>query len=748
MELGNLRLNLSALTPKNDEVKNEKVTETAKRKKKAKTAEPIEESWRRIFASKLSETDRQRLNEVKAAMDAGKLARNPSDCVNKAGNPKAFSKAEAMRLWKTLQEQQREETLRKMVENTPDNYWLITNEAQLNDFLALLADEEEIVFDVETTGTDVWNDYIVGHVLTAIKADIHAYIPTKHKTDHPQLDNDFVVEKLRPFYEDESIGKLAHNAKFDIHMLDREGITLRGLTWDTQEAMRLLNENEPSFALKNLVTKYLRIKSDTYEDLFGKIGFDEVSDLRIALAYAAKDGDVTRKLRDFQREHLKKFPDILRYYETVEVPLITVVQKLESTGFDIDLDFAEEYGKEIKSEIDRLYAEIIDELGDININSPAQLKPALEEATGEKLDSTDAKKVLKPLASKHPIIKKLLEYKEKFKLYSTYINALPELIDKRTGKLYTNFNQNGAKTGRFSSGGTGVNLQNQPKEARKMFVAPKGYAILGGDWSQQEYRCLAYFSQDPKLVDNYLQGNDLYASIASEVFNKPIEECGDGSVYRKQAKVIMLAVAYGGGANMLKDAIGISKKEAQKFLDNFFERFPVVKKWVESNQAFVKKHGYVWMDRGQRKRRLPDAKDRNAKGHYSAVYTQSTNARVQGSAAIQTKATMIALQELCDRKTAEGRGEWRIWCVVHDEALLLVPDTITREDVKDFEDVMLNTYVFGNIPNKTDIEICRRWGNGMKIDEFFTGKVLREEYGKESDYTRQLQVVSEGWQGS
>lgn len=131
-----------------------------------------------------------------------------------------------------------------------------------------------------------------------------------------------------------------------------------------------------------------------------------MSDLRIALAYAAKDGDVTRKLRDFQREHLKKFPDILRYYETVEVPLITVVQKLESTGFDIDLDFAEEYGKEIKSEIDRLYAEIIDELGDININSPAQLKPALEEATGEKLDSTDAKKVLKPLASKHPIIKK------------------------------------------------------------------------------------------------------------------------------------------------------------------------------------------------------------------------------------------------------------------------------------------------------------------------------------------------------
>ncbi|MDI3411054.1 hypothetical protein QKW52_15275 [Bacillus sonorensis] len=151
MELGNLRLNLSALTPKNDEVKNEKVAETAKRKKKAKTAEPIEESWRRIFASKLSETDRQRLNEVKAAMEAGKLARNPSDCVNKAGNPKAFSKAEAMRLWKTLQEQRREETLRKMVENTPENYELITTEARFQSLIEALSNEKIIAVDTETT---------------------------------------------------------------------------------------------------------------------------------------------------------------------------------------------------------------------------------------------------------------------------------------------------------------------------------------------------------------------------------------------------------------------------------------------------------------------------------------------------------------------------------------------------------------------------------------------------------------------
>ncbi|WP_262385375.1 DNA polymerase [Shouchella clausii] len=659
------------------------------------------------------------MDEVKAAMDAGVIGRDPRDAVTKAGRPKAFSKAEALRLYPGLLEKKRADMLAKMVAETPDNYWLITTKARLDEFLTLLAAEDEIVFDVETTGVDIFNDYIVGHVISAVKADVHAYIPTKHVTETAQLDHDYVTERLKPYYEDGRLGKIAHNAKFDIHMLAREGVKLRGLTWDTQEAMKMLNENEQSFALKVLVTKYLRIESETYGALFGNKGFHEVGDLNTALAYAAKDGDVTRKLRDFQRGYLEKMPNILRYFEEVEVPLITVVQKMEAAGFDIDLSFAAEYGKELKAEIDRLYAEIIDELGDININSPAQLKPALEKATGEVLESTDAKKVLKPLASSNPVIKKLLEYKEKFKLYSTYVNALPELINKETGKLYTNFNQNGAKTGRFSSGGTGVNLQNQPKEARKMFIAPDGYVILGGDWSQQEYRCLAYFSQDPKLIENYENGHDLYASIASEVFNKPIEDCGDGSIYRKQAKVIMLAVAYGGGANMLKDSIGVTKKEAQRFLDSFFTRFPVVKKWVEANQAFVKKHGYVWMDHNQRKRRLPDAKDRNAKGHYSAVFTQSTNARVQGSAAIQTKTTMIALDELCERKTAEGRGDWRIWCVVHDEALILVPETITREDVADFEKVMVDTYVFGNVPNKTDLEIQRRWGEGMTIDEYF-----------------------------
>ena len=187
----------------------------------------------------------------------------------------------------------------------------------------------------------------------------------------------------------------------------------------------------------------------------------------------------------------------------------------------------------------------------------------------------------------------------------------------------------------------------------------------------------------------------------------------------------MLAVAYGTGARTLAMQLGKSQNEAKAFLKSFDERFPVVAEWIEKNRKFVQRNGFVWMDKKQRKRRLPDARNRNSDFWYTSVFTQSTNAIIQGSAAIQTKATMIELDKLCKRKSAEGKGEWRLWCVVHDEALLLVPDTITREDVREFEDVMINTYKFGNVPNKCDVEIQRRWGEAVSVEEWFETKRRR-----------------------
>jgi DNA polymerase-1 len=646
-------------------------------------------------------------------MAEGSIGRNPSDAA------KRFSKAEALRLYKQLAESQREAKLAELVAKTPSNYELITTERQFERLLTELAAEPIIAVDTETTGLDIYEDVIVGISLTLPSIDKHVYIPVDH-VGVEQLSREYVLEGLRPFIENEALGKVLHNANYDIHMFLRHGIRLNGLAWDTQTAMALLNENEMSFALKNLATKYLAEPSDTFAELFGKDAkFAEVP-LDIALVYAAKDTDLTWRMYEFQRKHLAKMPNVLRYYEAVEVPLLDAIVDMERTGFVIDTEYAKKYGEEMKRDIDAKEQSLIKALGDININSPAQLKPALERITKQKLESTDAKKVLKPLAKQFPAVAELLAYKELTKLYSTYISVLPELIHPKTGRLHARFNPMGARTGRFSSGGNGVNLQNQPKSARKLFVAPEGWAIMGGDWSQQEVRCAAYLTQEPVLLDAYEHGRDVYASMASEVYGKPYEECGDGTFERKAMKVGVLASLYGTGPSTLAQQLGITVDEAKAFLDDFFNRLPGVKKWIDDTKAFCKANGFVWMDKEQRKRRLPDAKMKEKgwanRGEIMRALRQGPNAVVQGTSAIQTKATIIKLHELCKRKG------WRMWATVHDECLLLVPESITREDIAEFEDVMINTYKFGNVKNKTDIELMKRWGSGVSVDDWFKNK--------------------------
>lgn len=696
------------------------VAKAAKSRIDAGAGETLEEAFSRILSSKsVNDSVKSRMLAVKEALESGDISRE-SSAYKKDGSLKRFGKAEAERLYKILEEREKKRVLQEMKETMPDNYHLIQDEDQLEKAMTALSSEDTIVFDVESTGVDVWTDYIVGYVLTATSLDEHYYIPTRHETDEVQLDHEHVTRQVKTVMERTDVLYIAHNAKYDIHMLKNEGITFKGRLWDTQEGMKLLNENEGSFALKNLVTKYLGIDSMTYGQLFGKNGFHTVSDLKIATSYAAKDGDVTYKLYQFQVEHLsKRFPTIYKYALDVEMPIIPVVVDMERTGFTIDGEYAERYGEELTAELDAVSERIDAILGDINLNSPAQVKEALEAHTGRTLENTDAKKTLKPLSETYPVIADILQYKKLSKLIGTYVETLPKAVNDETGKLMANFNTNGAKTGRFSSGGGGINLQNQPGEARKLFIADEGRVLLGGDWSQQEYRALAYFSQEPKLLKYYYEGRDLYQEVASEIFSVPKEECGDGSAYRGMTKVVLLAIAYGTGANTLAGQLGKTKGEAQKILNDFKRSHPTLKAWLEHNQEFVQRYGYVWMDGKQRKRRLPDALDRNSDFWYSATITQSTNAVIQGSAAIQTKATMVEMDKLCKRKTAEGKGEWRILAPIHDELIIDVPDTITEADVQDFVDVMVETYKFGDVPNKTDVELYKRWGVPITLDEWF-----------------------------
>lgn len=698
--------------------------------------ETFDEAWERIFSMKNSDKDVERLQAVKKAMEDGKIGRDP-DRANRR-----FSKAEALDLYAELERRQAEERLRKMIEETPDNYRLVTSEHSFYEMVDTLAKEELIVFDVETTGTDVYSDKIVGHVLSATSVDTHYYVPTDHDVSPAhQLTRDYldVAAELRPIYEDASIKKIAHNAKFDIQMLKNDlDIELKGLYWDTMEAMRLLNENEPTYALKPLATKYLKDTSYTYGELFGDKGFHEI-DLETALAYAAKDGDLTYRLYKFQRHHLAKHGNMLEYFLNVEMPLMSIVSDIELRGYDIDTDHAERYADELRKQAIKAHDNVVKHLGDINLNSPAQLKDAIEAHVGREIKDTNAKNTLKPLAKEFPAIADLLEYREITKLLSTYYDALPQLINPKTGRIHTRLHQNGAKTGRFSSGGGGsFNVQNQSGDARKMFVAPPGHYIVNADFAAQEVRIIASLSQEDVLLDAFARGVDAYATLASRFFNKPYEECyklpdGSDTPERKQMKVVLLSSMYGATKFGLSKTLGISVDEAEEFRQTFFKTYPKIGAFIERSQEFAKRNGFVWIGNKDRKRRLPDARKRpktipygkywddkyeDARKHNSSInqaMRQAPNAMVQGLAAIQTKITMIELDKL-----VKARG-WEWFAPIHDEIVLYTTDDLTADDIAEIDRIMTQSYLLEGVDNASDIEIQRRWGESITAEEYLNG---------------------------
>src|SRR5690625_4344849 len=704
----------------------------------------MDEAWARIFDMKNSAADERRLREVKQALDVGKIGRNPNDMYNARGKLKRFSKAEALRLWQTLDDMRAKERLREMVEDMPDNYRLITSSDDFYNVLDELLNEELIVFDVETTGIDVYSDKIVGHVLSATSVDRHYYIPTDHDDSSEQLDRIFVAEELRQLYEDTTIKKIAHNAKYDVQMLKNDlDIELGGLYWDTMEAMRLLNENESSYALKPLATKYLRDNSYTYGELFGQDGFNEI-DLETALAYAAKDGDLTYRLYKFQRHHLAKHGNILDYFLNVEMPLMSIVSDIELRGYDIDTNHAKQYAEELRKQASKAHDNVVKHLGDINLNSPAQLKGAIEEHIGRSIKYTNAKNTLKPLAKDFPVIADLLEYREITKLLSTYYDALPQLINPKTGRIHTRLNQNGAKTGRFSSGGGGsFNIQNQSGDARKMFVAPPGHYIVNADFAAQEVRIIASLSQEEVLLDAFARGVDAYATLASRFFGKPYEECyklpdGSDTPERSQMKVVLLSSMYGASKFGLSRTLGISVDEAEEFRQTFFDTYKKIGAFIDKAQAFAKRNGFVWIGDKARKRRLPDARGRETfipwgkwndpaykqardkNGAISRSMRQAPNAMVQGLAAIQTKITMLKLDELIKRKG------WQWFAPIHDELAIYTADDLSAEDIAEIDCIMTQSYLLDGVDNASDIEIQRRWGESITAEEYINGKEVPE----------------------
>lgn len=763
MEL-QLSLNLESEKEKKVEAR---VNEAKKKKALAKYEPTWNEVWvtgykthtgsvkKGIFQTKISEADKPRLIAVKEAIESGEL-QTGVESLSK------FTKTKALGLWAVLKELRREATIKKMVEEKPDNYILVNTKESFMHILCKLANEKIIAVDTETTGVEVFGkDCVVGISLTLPKADVHCYIPVRHEVEDEQLPPWFVFQELKCHLECKHLKKVMHNSKFDIHMLRKEGIEVQGLWCDTMVAMHLLNENEPSFALKNLATKYGKYfgfedKSMTYEELFGKGGFEKTP-LDIGTVYACKDTHLTYKFYTWIMEQFDRIPQLKDLYFNIELPITEICVSMEKEGFLIDLEFAEEYRRELAEEVATLDKNIKEGFGDININSNQQLQEVIYKTWGVEdkykgsVDASTLKKIAETEKEVPEVayIKDLLKYRELNKLLTTYIEPLPQKIST-DGRLHGSFNQSATVTGRFAS--NNPNLQNLPYNARKMFVAPEGKLIIGIDFSQIEPRFLSHITQDKDFMNPYETGRDLYSEIASKVFKKPLEECGDGSKYRKMAKVILLGMMYGIGANSLAEQFDISIQEAEQLYIDFHEAYPVVKAWFDSTNAHADEFGYVETAWG-RKRRFLGHKEvarkykvllskyqkklgkesfniweeyRNKKvtytearafqdvaGPYNRVARQSINARIQGSSADIMKIAMIKLQEHLKKKGAE----WKMLGTIHDEVLIEIPATATEEEVQELAEIQ-RTAVNLSVPMKVDVEVSARWGKGVSFKEW------------------------------
>lgn len=443
-----------------------------------------------IFEMNNSEPDVKRLDEVRLAVENGLIGTG-------VDNLTKFTKTHALRLYAKVKDMKQEQIVEDMLENKPDNYYLINTLGGLHWVTELLLDEDVIALDTETTGLH-WEDVTVGISLTLPKNDVHVYIPYRHDIEE-QLSPFIVLSTLDTALTREDLMIVMFNAKFDIHMLEKEGVDLLdNFYFDPMTAMHVLNENEERYALKPLANKYGKYfgyedESLSFDELFSKDPKDFIgADIMLATIYACKDTELTYLLYKWQDEHLRKQDGLYYMYYEIEKPITKVSVEMERNGMLMDLDFTKEYGKELIEQIKELEDEIYENWGDININSPSQLKEKLfnelgyEDISGKGSTNKD---VLEELAVKHKDVEALLDYRDLNKVYTTYVDTLPDKVRqdlpeysiKGDGRLHGNFNQSGTVTGRFSS--NGPNLQNIPDEARKMFVAPEGKLIIGIDYS-------------------------------------------------------------------------------------------------------------------------------------------------------------------------------------------------------------------------------------------------------------------------
>jgi len=587
------------------------------------------------------------------------------------------------------------------------NYHVISTTEALDALLSRLSEVKSVAFDTETTALNAMSARLVGISLSPAPGEAY-YIPVGHTVlgEVAQLPLEEVSNRLKPVMEDTRLDKLAQNGKYDMLVLAGCGVNVNGLTFDTMIAAHLLGEK--SVGLKALAFSRLGIEMTPIADLIGsgrkQISMSEV-DIKIATDYSCADADMTMRLAELFAPELHK-QELWQLFAEVEMPLVPVLVHMERSGVALDSGLLREMSHRLGEQLSRLEVEIYNHADyQFNINSPQQLGIALFEKlqlpTGRKGKgkySTEAS-VLEELRGVHPIIELILEYRQLTKLVSTYVNTLPGLINHKTGRVHTSFNQARTATGRLSS--SEPNLQNIPvrgemgREIRKAFIAPEGSTLLAGDYSQIDLRALAHLSQDAGLLSAFRHGEDIHAATAAQLF--AVGTAQITADMRRLAKTVNFGVIYG-----MSD-YGLEQATEGRFITAYFEKYPGVKQYLELTKEQAREKGYVQTVLGRR-RFIPEINSSNRQIR-EAAERMAINMPVQGTSADVIKVAMINLY----RQLGQNHMKSKMLLQVHDELIFEVPDEELEMMQKMVPEVMSKALQL-SVPLEVATKVGRNWG--------------------------------------
>ncbi len=609
------------------------------------------------------------------------------------------------------------------------DYEIVADAEALRQLIARLADAPALTIDTETTDVDPMQAELVGIALTDA-AERGYYIPVSVPTDEPHLPVETALEALESLLSDPEKPKQGHNIKYDLTVLRRSGAQIAGIAFDTMVAEWLINPSSKNLGLKNLTWARLREKMTPITDLIGsgknQLTMNQLSVEQVA-PYACADVDMTHRLVKKLKPELEE-KQLWPLFTEVEMPLIPVLSSMEMDGIGFDVEQLERMSAELGQRLNDLDTRIQDMVGyPFNVNSTQQLSDALFKklelpSQGVRRTKTGhystAAGILERLRDEHPIIELILEYRELSKLKSTYVDALPQMVNPETGRMHTSYNQTGTVTGRISS--SDPNLQNIPirtelgRHVRRAFVADPGWQLLAADYSQVELRVMAHISGDEGLLGAFARGEDIHATTAAAIMDVPLDEVTPNQ--RRLAKAVNFGLSYGQTAYGLAQATGKTQPEAEDFIKTYFERFPGVREYIENTKVLAARQGYVETLLGRR-RYFPELQPGSKASHRArqAAERMAINAPIQGTAADIIKIAMIRLHQALQEQGLQSR----MILQVHDELMVEAPDDEVSTVAPLMCEIMENAFDL-DAPLTVDLKVGQNWEEMEEISDTST----------------------------